>query len=146
MRGRTVDRSRPVGMIAERAAARWCGRRGWTVIARNLRRAGAEADLVLESASKRLLVVVEVKALGGDRMHPAERVDAPKRRRLERLGASLLSEPRRRGWRLRFDVLALRPRPWARPLVRHPALLRLPVLGDLAWRVEHIAGAWREGE
>lgn len=134
------DASRLLGARAEQAAARWYRRRGYEVLGTNVRLAGAEADIVLRAPGVDLLVIVEVKALAGSKMHPAERVDHHKRRHLERLAAMLLAAPRHRGWGVRFDVIAMRPGPW---LTRAPWLAHVPLVRTFAWHLEHIPSAWR---
>ena len=99
-----------LGARGERFAARWLRRRGYSLLGRNVRLAGGEADLVMLARDRRTIVVVEVKTLTGERMTPLERVDAWKRRRLLRLGAVLLARPEHRNRAMRFDVVALRPR------------------------------------
>lgn len=101
-----------LGARGERAAARWLRRRGYVLVGRNVRLVGAEADLVMLDRSRRVLVVVEVKTIAGQRTTALERVDAWKRHRLLRLGAALLQQREHRHRGLRFDVVALRPRGW----------------------------------
>lgn len=131
--------ARRLGACAEQAAARWYARRGCEVVGTNLRLGGAEADVVVRVPGSNLLVIAEVKALAGAKMHPAERVDGRKRRHLERFAALLLAQPAHRGAGVRFDVIAVRPRRW---ITMAPWLARVPVLRDLGWRIEHLPGAW----
>lgn len=120
-------RARGAGGRGERAAARWLARRGYELLGRNVRLGRIEADLVLMAPDGRTLVVAEVKTLSSNRMHPFERVDATKRRRLERFAALLMRQPEHRGRGVRFDIVGVRPGRW--------------------WmRVEHLPAAWRVGE
>lgn len=68
--------------------------RGWTVAARNLRIAGAEADVIAvrDEPSGRRAVVVEVKAAGGSR-DAAGRVDEAKVARLWRIAEAIAADP-----------------------------------------------------
>ena len=116
-----------LGARGERAAWRHLSWRGYELVGRNMRLGGVEADLVLLAPDGATLVVVEVKALRDPGMHPAERVDWLKRRRLERFGDLLLRQRRHHGRGLRYDIVAVRP-------------------GRLWLCVEHLPGAWREGE
>lgn len=120
-------RGRSAGIRGERAAARWLAWRGYEVLGRNVRLARIEADLVLLAPDGKTLVIVEVKTLADDRRQPVERVDATKRRRLERFAALLLRQPRHRGRGVRFDIVGVRPGRWR-------------------MRVQHLPGAWRAGE
>ena len=80
-----------VGAAAEDAAAVYLRSLGWSVLARNLRSAGVEIDiLAVESGMEPVLVVVEVRSRSGPRFgSPLESVDARKVARLYRAAASL---------------------------------------------------------
>jgi putative endonuclease len=94
------------GRLAEWAAGWLLRLRGYRIVARNLRVAGREIDLVARRGE--LLVVCEVKARRGvSRGQPFEAVDSRKQDRM-RHAAELLaaSDPSVR--RVRFDVVAVR--------------------------------------
>lgn len=80
-----------VGAAAEEAAARHLLASGWTILARNLRIADDEIDiLALEPGRRPTLVVVEVRSRSGPRFGAAlESVDARKVARLYRAAMSL---------------------------------------------------------
>jgi len=93
------------GRLAETLAATWLRLRGYRIVARNVRVAGREIDVVARRG--RTLVVCEVK---GRRSHargtPAEAVDERKRRRMAEAGEMLLAaHPGVE--RVRFDVIAV---------------------------------------
>lgn len=93
------------GRYGEDAAAEYLRRRGFEILARNVRTALGEIDLVALDGD--VVVFVEVKArrsAGG-----LEAVDARKQRRLSRLALAFLA---RAGWLerpARFDVVAVEP-------------------------------------
>ncbi|HYX85826.1 MAG TPA: YraN family protein [Gaiellales bacterium] len=93
------------GRLAEAAAAWWLRLRGYRIVARNVRVAGREVDVLAQRGCT--LVVCEVKARRSPRRgEPAEAVDAAKRRRLREAGEILLaSQPGAE--RVRFDVIAV---------------------------------------
>ena len=95
------------GRYGEALAARYLERRGYRVLARNVRLRGGELDLV--ALERGTLCFVEVRLRGSARFGtPEESVDARKRRRLVRAAREFLTTrrlPRHRG--LRFDVVAL---------------------------------------
>jgi Holliday junction resolvase-like predicted endonuclease len=109
-----------VGALAEDAAADHLVEQGWTILARNLRVAQDEVDIVaLEPGRRPILVVVEVRSRSGVRFGAAvESVDARKVSRLYRAALSLRQGGHRGlplkitglpAWRV--DLLALRRRP-----------------------------------
>jgi putative endonuclease len=103
----------------ETLAARWLGRRGYRIIARNLRVGRDEADLVALDPDGATVVVVEVKTRGRRASEPEARVDRVKRARLVRLATRL---ERRRAYRdrpFRFDVIAIEWPAGGEPEVRH---------------------------
>ncbi len=99
-----------VGAAAEEFAARWLAARGADLLLRNYRCRRGELDLVIREGD--VLAIVEVRtrrdaSFGG----AAASVDARKRRRIVLAAARLLqSRPDLARLRVRFDVLALRPR------------------------------------
>lgn len=93
------------GRLAEGVAAGLLAQQGWKLVGRNLKAAGAEADLLAWDGCS--LVVVEVKArraLGYG--WPQEAVDARKLQRLRRV--ALAYGARFKAAQLRVDLLALR--------------------------------------
>jgi Holliday junction resolvase-like predicted endonuclease len=106
-----------VGAQAEDAAAEHLVDLGWTILARNLRVAQDEIDIVaLEPGRRPILVIVEVRSRSGARFGSAlESVDGRKVSRLYRAALSLrqgglagLSPPLTGLPAWRVDLLALR--------------------------------------
>lgn len=130
------DDRRALGAAGEAEAAAHLARRGYRIVARNVRAGGVELDLVALRAG--VVVFVEVKTRRSRRAGPPEEaVDARKRARLVRGAAAWLAEARRRGRtdarlrlppgvRVRFDVIACEPRPGG-------------------WRLRHWPGAFDAG-
>ena len=109
------DSSRALGARGEILAARWLHRRGYTLLARNVRTRHGEIDLI--ARDRRTLVFVEVKtrragarqAIRSDQ-DPLLGLGSGQRRRLRRLAAAWLadgSRPRPRADTVRFDVIAV---------------------------------------
>ena len=98
-------RPRP-GQAGEKAAEKELRRRGMTLLARNVREAGAEIDLVALDGDT--FVFVEVKsrrtATFGD---PAEAVDVAKRRNVVRAARAFLAKRRLADRSRRYDVAAV---------------------------------------
>ncbi|MFN2426713.1 MAG: YraN family protein [Candidatus Binatia bacterium] len=102
---RDEDPRHRFGRYGEDAAAEFLRRRGFEVLARNVRTAFGEIDLVALDGD--VVVFVEVKARRGS--GGLEAVDARKQRRLSRLAVAFLA---RAGWLerpARFDVVAVGP-------------------------------------
>ncbi|MEZ6244244.1 MAG: YraN family protein [Phycisphaerales bacterium] len=100
----------PLGRRGERIAARYLKRRGYRVLARNVRAPMGEIDLICEAPRGREIVVVEVKTrLEGDheRPRPAASITRHKRAKL----VALAKWARRaNGWEdrpLRIDAVAV---------------------------------------
>jgi putative endonuclease len=95
-----------LGKRGEQIAARHLRRRGYIVLARNVRVAGAEIDLIaLEGTT---LVFVEVKTRSGVAAGtPQEAVEEKKRAQLRRAANAYLERRNARGIATRFDVIAI---------------------------------------
>jgi putative endonuclease len=126
-----VPRRRALGRHGEQLACAHLQRRGYEVLARNVRTRAGEIDVV--ASAGRLLVFVEVKTLTapGPRMAAAARpldwLRPRQRRRLRLLAAAWLHDTRDRprAASIRFDAVGVVVDP-------HGALLRL----------DHVESAW----
>jgi len=124
-----TKRRQSLGREGETRAARYLEARGYRIVARNVRAARVEIDLIAGRGT--LLVFVEVKsrrASGpdgfGGHAQAAEAVDRRKQTRLRRGARAWLAEHpdlRRRSRRIRFDVVTC-------------------LLAEPAWRGNHEAG------
>ena len=95
------------GARSEWIAERHLTWRGYRIIARNFRAAGAEIDLV--AMHRGTLVFVEVKARRSDTMGPPEAsVDDHKRAQIRRAAEIFAVRHRARERPMRFDVIAIR--------------------------------------
>jgi putative endonuclease len=94
------------GSRSERAAARFLGRLGYRVLARNVTLPAGELDLV--ALDERTLVFVEVRSTEGvDPQGPAASVDGVKQRKLTDAALAYLSRHHILGHAARFDVIAV---------------------------------------
>ncbi len=94
------------GRRSERLAARHLRWRGYRVLARNFRAAGAEIDLVAMEGDT--VVFVEVKARRGNVAGtPAAAVDEGKQRRIRRAAEIFAARYRTGNRPIRFDVVAI---------------------------------------
>jgi putative endonuclease len=95
-----------LGRRGERIAERYLRRRGYVILERNFRGAGAEIDLVAMDSGT--LAFVEVKTrrttLYGE---PQEAVSAQKRRHLRRAAEVFAARHRMHDAPMRFDVVAI---------------------------------------
>lgn len=107
------------GSRAERAAARYLRRLGWSILRRNWSCPHGEIDLI--AADGECIVFVEVRSTGRDSAdRPAASVDAAKQARLTRLALHFLQTYRLLDRSARFDVLAISwPDGASEPLVDH---------------------------
>ena len=105
------------GLRGERLAGRWLRRRGYRLLARNIRRGRLELDLLAISPCGRCLVVIEVKSGAADADALAVRVDAAKRRRLAVIAVGVRSELNL-SLPIRFDVVLVELVAGRRPRIR----------------------------
>lgn len=101
-----VDRRQTVGRAAEDAAAAFLRREGLTVVARNVRFAAGEIDVVCRDADTVVFVEVKCRRAGWDEA-PAAAVSWHKQRKLTRLAHHYLKWRRLEGVRCRFDVVSV---------------------------------------
>jgi putative endonuclease len=95
-----------LGAAGERCAAKFLARRGYRIVARNVRAERVEIDLVAVRGG--LCAFVEVKTRRGRaRGAPEEAVDARKRKRLVRGAQAWLRARHASHLRARFDVIAV---------------------------------------
>ncbi|HUO06096.1 MAG TPA: YraN family protein [Candidatus Binataceae bacterium] len=103
----TIGKPAPLGLRGERAAERYLKRKGYKILARNYRAAGAEIDLIAMDGAT--IVFIEVKtrrtiAAGS----PAEAVDGRKQEHIRRAAAIFAARNRAQDCPMRFDVAAIR--------------------------------------
>ena len=116
------DHRQALGAEGEARAAAHLTRRGYRIVARNVRADGVEIDLVAERAGT--IAFVEVKTRTNARHgSPFLAVDARKQARLARGALAWLRGRRVRARRIRFDVVAC----WKE---------------GADWRIEHWPGAF----
>jgi putative endonuclease len=102
-----METRRRTGARGEDAAAAFLVRRGWTIIARNVRYREGELDVVCGKDG--ILAFVEVKTRRSTRAGTgAEAVTVAKQARIRRLAMRYLSEHHPRVDAVRFDVIELR--------------------------------------
>lgn len=95
-----------LGKRGEEIAARHLKRRGYRIVARNFRAAGAEIDLI--AIDHGTVVFVEVKARETlSAGAPAEAVDERKQERIRRAAQVYMSKNRLANHAIRFDVVAI---------------------------------------
>jgi len=93
-----------VGRTGEALAAHYLERRGWRIIARNVRFREGEIDIVAQREG--ILAFVEVKTRRSARYgSPAEAVTWTKQRRIRALAARYLIEHHTAARAIRFDVV-----------------------------------------
>ncbi|MCC6681924.1 MAG: YraN family protein [Phycisphaeraceae bacterium] len=112
------------GPSGERVAARFLKRRGYRILARNVRNRYGEIDLIAQPRDDRnVLVFVEVKAgTAGSDLPPEVHVTALKQRKITALSAQVLRAQRMTALRVRYDVIAVEfvsDSPKAPPVIRH---------------------------
>ena len=113
---------RRLGTAGEARAAAHLTRRGYRILARNVRAGGVEIDLV--ACRARMVVFVEVKTRSSRSFGAPElAVDPRKCARLVRGARAWLRENRTAARRVRFDVIACE-------------------LDGGSWRIRHLEGAF----
>jgi putative endonuclease len=97
-----------LGSQAERAAERELRRQGYRIVARNVRIAGGEIDLVALQGGTVCFVEVRSRA-SGELGSALQSVGAAKRRQLTKLARAFLHQRGLEGAPARFDVVAVVP-------------------------------------
>lgn len=113
-----------LGARGERIAARMLRRKGYRVIARNVRGSAGEIDVVALAPDRRMVVFVEVKTRAlvegvGEPVRPEVNVTQDKREKLVRLAREFA---RKRGWEerpLRIDIVTVQVPRRGAVVVRH---------------------------
>jgi putative endonuclease len=115
---RILDPRRLFGQEGEAAAERYLRRKGYKIVAKNLRSSLGELDLIAEDGS--VLVFVEVKARRTQDFGGAiYAVHRQKQERLVRLAAQYLARHHLAHRNCRFDVVLLQGTDSAAPQVEH---------------------------
>lgn len=94
-------------------------RKGYRVVAKNLRNRFGEIDIVALAPDKRTVVIVEVKSAEDADSLPELRVDHHKQRRLTALAAQAVRRYQLQDHPIRFDVVAVNLPNDAPPVIRH---------------------------
>lgn len=113
-----------LGAEGERRAAAHLVRRGYRIVARNVRAGGVEMDLIARRGPLVVFVEVKTRRTRGFGL-PEEAVDSRKRARLIRGAAAWLHENRRGIRRTRFDVIVCECR-----------------ADERDWQLRHLKGAF----
>jgi len=109
------DSRRTLGACGEILAARWLDRRGYSVLARNVRTRRGEIDVIARDGLTVVFVEVKTRRAGSRGairrdQDPLLGLGTRQRRRLRRLATEWLaggSGPRPRARAIRFDVIAV---------------------------------------
>ena len=118
MRPSGVPNTHDIGRRFEDAVALELGRRGWTILARNVRFHRKEIDLVIQRGD--LVAFVEVKGRTGDGYgHPLEAITWRKRREVESVARWWIERFGSPGLRYRFDAVAVETGPNRALVVTH---------------------------
>lgn len=113
-----AETEQKTGMHGENIAVSYLERRGYTILARNIRQRFGEIDIVAEDGD--VLVFVEVKTRKNDRYgSPFEAVDFRKQVKLSKMAQFYISSNSLEDRLARFDVVAVRLDPHTRPEVEH---------------------------
>ncbi|MCX7927719.1 MAG: YraN family protein [Candidatus Omnitrophica bacterium] len=97
----------PFGKRAEELACEYLKKQGLEIVARNIRRSGAEIDIVAKD--KNVVCFIEVKARTSDKFGlPQEAIDIKKRTKIIHAAEAFLEEQNWLDCVCRFDVLAIR--------------------------------------
>jgi putative endonuclease len=107
-----ASRVQSVWVRGEHAAARHMKRNGYRILARNLRLAHGEIDLLCEEPKSRCVVLVEVKARlkqedDPRRIDPEANITAAKKAKLRSLASALMKREQYRDRPVRIDVIAV---------------------------------------
>lgn len=95
-----------IGRRGERIAERYLRRRGYRIVARNFRAAGAEIDLIAMDGDTLVFVEVKMRRSFGAGL-PAEAVDSRKQARMHRAAEAFAARYRAGDRAMRFDVVAI---------------------------------------
>ncbi len=110
------DRHKPLGRRGETVAAVHLRRAGYRLLRRNLGRRFGEVDLLAEAPDRRTVVIVEVKATVSENPPPEVHVNPAKQRKLAALAPMIVRSLGLADRPVRFDVVGVvwpadQPRP-----------------------------------
>jgi len=109
-----------LGASGERIAARYLRKRGYRVLARNLRVPAGEADLICAAPDRRTIVLVEVKTRSSaDAAFPEANVNRSKQRQITRVARAYVAAKQVEERPLRFDIVSVLLEGRAKPVVEH---------------------------
>jgi len=106
-RWKADDPALPLGPRAEARAAKHLKRAGFRILARNLRNAFGEVDLLIEDRAADMIAVVEVKAARVDDPPPEVHVSPHKQRKLTAVATQIIRRYNLENRAVRFDVVAV---------------------------------------
>lgn len=119
---RFLPAARP-GSRGEKAAARFLKKQGYKILARNLKNAQGEIDLIAQGPDQRTIIIVEVKSrLPGSNAQgprPEVRVNEHKQRQLNILAMQFIRRYRLHDRPVRFDVIGVDLSDDGEPVIRH---------------------------
>jgi putative endonuclease len=114
-----LQRPLPIGAQGERIAAKMLKKKGFRLMARNLRNRYGEIDIIAQAPDRKTVVIVEVKTAQSPHALPELRVDHHKQRRLTSLAAQAVRRYKLHNHPIRFDVVAVNLPDNADPIIRH---------------------------
>jgi len=94
------------GSLGEALALNFLKKKGWTLLARNLRNRFGEIDLVMKDGER--IVFVEVKSLRSESLSPEESIGPRKIRHLKKTALLFLQKNQWLERPARFDVVTVR--------------------------------------
>ena len=112
-------RRRDSGPRGEALAAKWLRRRGYRILARNLRVGDDEIDILAIDPDRQTIVVTEVKTRRDDDRLAEDAIDRRKQFRLARAAARLQKQAKYRDRPIRIDAIAITWPEGGEPDVRH---------------------------
>lgn len=104
----TSSKQKKIGNLGERIAKSYLKKRGWRIVATNLRYGKDELDILGISPSGNTLAIVEVRSTKSRTGNPEATVTQRKRRAMARIARKVQSEATRHGCTLRFDLITVR--------------------------------------
>lgn len=114
-----MQTSKQVGDAGENYAADFFRFKGFDIIHRNWRSGKLEIDIVAKDKNRLVFVEVKSRLMVNDEVHPEDRVNADKQRKLMQAAQHFLTQNPHNG-PLRFDIVSVVITHFSRCLYYHP--------------------------
>jgi len=94
-------------MLGEEAACRYLKKKGWRMIAKNVRMGRDELDILAVSPDEQTLAIIEVRSTANEKRKPELTITKKKRTAMLRVAKKLLGLAKKHDCELRVDIVSV---------------------------------------